>query len=349
MAARLKAALLGASGYTGADLLRLGLRHPSIEFVALSANTYAGQPLAAIYPHFAGTGLPDLVTADAVDGRGLDVVFCGLPHTASQPLVAAIVENDSDVRVIDMGADFRLRDPALYARVYGADHVAPQLQEITAYGLTEHNREAIAAARIVACPGCYPTAVLLALLPLVAGAISTEDIIIDAKTGVSGSGRGLKQESLFSEAGEAVSVYAVGKHRHAPEIEQELARAAGQDLLVNFTPHLAPMSRGEMITAHVRLGSAKRASDLREILEASYENEPFVHIAPEGQMPSTAQVRGSNHCVINVFDDRIPGRAILVAVIDNLVKGSAGQALQNFNIAFGFAETTALEQLPLFP
>ncbi len=349
MAAKLKAALLGASGYTGADLLRLGLKHPSIEFVALSANTYAGQPLAAIYPHLDGTGLPDLVTADKVDGTGLDVVFCGLPHATSQPLVADIVENNPQVRVIDMGADFRLRDPELYAATYGVPHVAPGLQTEAVYGLTEHNREAIRDARIVACPGCYPTAVLLALLPLIAGAISTEDIIIDAKTGISGSGRSPKQESLFSEAGEAVSVYAVGKHRHAPEIEQELAGAAGKGLLVNFTPHLTPMSRGEMITAHVRLGDAEDAGALRAVLEQAYRDEPFVHVAPAGHMPSTAQVRGSNHCVISVFDDRIPGRAILVAVIDNLVKGSAGQAIQNFNVAFGFAETTALEQLPLFP
>lgn len=349
MASMLKAALLGASGYTGADLLRLGLRHPALEFVALSANTYAGQAVATIYPHLSGAGLPDLVTADKVDGKGLDVVFCGLPHATSQPLVADLVENNPEVRVIDMGADFRLRDPVLYATTYGVPHVAPALQKEAVYGLTEHNREAIRDARIVACPGCYPTAVLLTLLPLISGAISTEDVIIDAKTGVSGSGRGLKQESLFSEAGEAVSVYAVGKHRHAPEIEQELARAAGRQLLVNFTPHLAPMSRGEMITAHVRLAEARDAGELRAILEQSYQGEPFVHVAPEGQMPSTAQVRGSNHCVISVFDDRIPGRAILVAVIDNLVKGSAGQAIQNFNVAFGFEETTALEQLPLFP
>ncbi|MEX0860694.1 MAG: Asd/ArgC dimerization domain-containing protein, partial [Cucumibacter sp.] len=192
--------------------------------------------------------------------------------------------------------------------------------------------------------------VLLALLPLLKqGAIRREDLIIDAKSGVSGAGRGLKLGSLFSEAGESVAPYSVGNHRHAPEIEQELALAAGAPVTVNFTPHLMPMSRGELVTCHVRLGWAKSAAQLRGILQFAYAGEPFIGIAPEGEMPSTGAVRGSNFCRIGVFDDRIKGRAIVIAVLDNLVKGSAGQALQNFNVAFGFPETTGLEQLPLFP
>lgn len=350
MAAKLKAALLGASGYTGADLLRLGLRHPNLDFVALSANSHAGKPIGAVFPHLAGFGLPDLVTAEQVSAKGLDVVFCGLPHATSQKLVAAMVSESPTVRVIDMGADFRFSDPAVYAATYKSEHVAPKLQKVTAYGLTEHNRKQIAKARIIACPGCYPTATLLALIPLVkSGAIQGEDIIVDAKSGVSGAGRGLKLGSLFSEMGESLAPYSVGNHRHAPEIEQELTRFAGSPITVNFTPHLIPMSRGELVTCHVKLGKAKSAANLRRALARAYADEPFIRIAPEGEMPSTGAVRGSNYCVINVFDDRIPGRAIVIAALDNLVKGSAGQAIQNFNVAFGFPETTALDQLALFP
>lgn len=350
MTATIKAALLGASGYTGADLLRLGLRHPHLEFVALTANANAGEPVSKVFPHLTGAGLPDLTASDSVTGEGLDVVFCGLPHATSQPLVAAIVDNAPAVKVVDMGADFRLRDPALYESTYGAAHVAPALQYVTAYGLTEHNREAIRQAQIIACPGCFPTAVLLALLPaLRAGTISSEDVIIDAKTGVSGSGRGLKLASLYAEVGEGVSPYAVGKHRHAPEIEQELSAVANAQVTVNFTPHLIPMSRGELVTCYVKLGNGRNASDLRATLESAYQAEPFVRVLPEGAMPTTIEVRGSNNCVINVFEDRVPGRAIVIAAIDNLVKGSAGQAIQNFNVAFGYKETTGLEQIALFP
>lgn len=344
------AALLGASGYTGADLLRLGVRHPNLRFVALTANTHAGKPMSAVYPHLAGAGLPDLVSNDDVDFSGVDVVFCGLPHGTSQKLIAEIVGKHPAIRIIDMGADFRFRNPDDYAVAYGAEHVAPELQAVTAYGLTEHNREAIRDARIVACPGCYPTATLLALLPLVkSGAIQTQDLIIDAKSGVSGAGRAPKQNTLMAEAGESISPYAVGVHRHAPEIEQEIGMAAGVDVRVNFTPHLIPMSRGELITAHVKLGTAKNAAELRKTLEQAYKDEPFIRIAEKGEMPATGHVRGSNFAVINVFDDRIAGRAIVIAAIDNLVKGSAGQAIQNFNVAFGFPEATAIEALPLFP
>ncbi|WP_196258488.1 N-acetyl-gamma-glutamyl-phosphate reductase [Pelagibacterium limicola] len=345
-----KAALLGASGYTGADLLRIGVRHPGLEFVALTANTHAGKPMSSVYPHLAHAGLPDLVANEDVDFSKADVVFCGLPHGTSQKLVTDIVQANPGIRVIDMGADFRFRNPQAYAATYGAQHIAPEMQEMAAYGLTEHNRDAIRKARIVACPGCYPTAALLALLPLIrTGAISSDDLIIDAKSGVSGAGRAPKQNTLMAEAGESVSPYSVGVHRHAPEIEQELSRACGSDVVVNFTPHLIPMSRGELVTAHVKLGNATNADDLRGVLQQAYAGEPFVRVAEKGELPATGHVRGSNFCVIGVFDDRIAGRAIVIAVLDNLVKGSAGQAIQNFNVAFGFAEATAIEALPLFP
>jgi N-acetyl-gamma-glutamyl-phosphate reductase len=216
--------------------------------------------------------------------------------------------------------------------------------------LTEHYRDKIKSARIVACPGCYPTAVLLALLPLAKGKlIETSDIIVDAKSGVSGAGRSLKQNILFSEAGEGLSPYGIGNHRHVPEIEQELGLASGSPVTVNFTPHLAPMSRGELCTCYVRLTGKTTADDLRKALVKAYANSPFVRIVEEGVIPATQHVRGSNFCHIGVFADRIQGRAIVISAIDNLVKGSAGQALQNFNVMFGFTETTGLEQLPLFP
>jgi N-acetyl-gamma-glutamyl-phosphate reductase len=236
-----------------------------------------------------------------------------------------------------------------YAEWYGHEHRAPELQGEAVYGLTEVYREKIKSARLIACPGCYPTAALLALVPIAkAGLIDAGDIVIDAKSGVSGAGRGLKQNTLFTEAGEGLSPYSVAKHRHAPEIEQEISVAIGSPVVVNFTPHLIPMSRGELCTSYVRLAGAT-ADDLRAALVAAYRDEPFVHVAPKGVLPQTQNVRGSNYVQIGVFADRIAGRAIIVSVLDNLVKGSAGQALQNMNIAFGLDETTGLLQLPLFP
>jgi len=343
----IRAAVLGASGYTGADLIRLAARHPAIEIAALIAKGHAGQALRQVFPHLASLDVPELVTADAVDWSGIDVAFCGLPHGTAHAEIKKLPER---VKVVDMSADFRLRDLGTYAEWYGGEHSAPELHAGAVYGLTEHYREEIKSARLVACPGCYPTAVLLALRPLVQSQlIASEDIIIDAKSGVSGAGRALKQNILFSEAGEGLSPYGIGSHRHVPEIEQELGLAAGAPVTVNFTPHLAPMTRGELCTSYVRLAGKATASDLRTALTEAYGASPFVRVVEEGVIPATQHVRGSNYCHIGVFADRLPGRAIVVSAIDNLVKGSAGQALQNFNLMFGFDETTALEQLPLFP
>jgi N-acetyl-gamma-glutamyl-phosphate reductase len=343
----IRAAVLGASGYTGADMIRLAARHPGIAIAALIAKGHAGQSLAHVFPHLASLDLPTLVTPDEVRWDGIDVVFCGLPHGTAHSEIAKLPKR---IKVIDMSADFRLRDPETYAEWYGAEHGAPGLIGEAVYGLTEHYRDKISKARLVACPGCYPTAVLLALLPLAeAKLIEASDIIIDAKSGVSGAGRTLKQNILFSEAGEGLSPYGIGNHRHVPEIEQELGLAAGAAVTVNFTPHLAPMSRGELCTSYVRLAGKMRAADLRQALVKSYADSPFVRVVEEGTIPATQHVRGSNYCHIGVFADRLPGRAIVVSAIDNLVKGSAGQALQNFNLMHGFDETTGLEQLPLFP
>jgi N-acetyl-gamma-glutamyl-phosphate reductase len=346
---KIRIGVLGASGYTGADLVRLAARHPNVEIAALTANTHAGKAMADVFPHFFMLDLPRLVEWEKVDWTGLDAVFCGLPHGTTQEIIAAVLAANPKIKVLDMSADFRLRDMDAYATWYGHPHQAPQLQNEAVYGLTELYREQIKSARLVACPGCYPTAALLALVPIAkAGLIDAGDIVVDAKSGVTGAGRGLKQSTLFSEAGEGLSPYSVAKHRHAPEIEQEIEAAIGAAVTINFTPHLIPMSRGELITAYVKLNGAS-ADDLRAHLAESYRGEPFVHVAPEGVLPQTQNVRGSNHVQVGVFADRIAGRAIVISVLDNLVKGSAGQALQNMNVVFGLEETAGLLQLPLFP
>ncbi|BAT60541.1 N-acetyl-gamma-glutamyl-phosphate reductase [Variibacter gotjawalensis] len=345
-----KIGVLGASGYTGADAVRLAARHPHIEIAALTANTYAGKHMQEVFPHFFMLDLPKLETWESVDWTKLDAVFCGLPHGTTQEIIAKVVEANPKIKILDMSADFRLRDMATYAEWYGHEHRAPHLQGEAVYGLTEFYRDDIAKARLVACPGCYPTATLLALVPIAkAGLIDTDDIIVDAKSGITGAGRGLKQNTLFSESGEGLSPYSIAKHRHAPEIEQEVAAAAGVPVTLNFTPHLIPMSRGELCTSYVKLAKGKTVDDLRAALEAAYKDEPFVFVAPKGVVPQTQNVRGSNYVQVGVFADRIPGRAIVVSTLDNLVKGSAGQAIQNMNLMLGYPETTGLEQIALFP
>lgn len=345
MADRLRIAVLGASGYTGADLVRLALAHPRIEIAALSANAKAGQTMADIWPHLAMyPALPRLARAEDIDLSGIDAVFGCLPHAASAQLLGGI----TGPRIIDLSADFRLKDAATYADWYGGAHPAPALLPDAVYGLSEFARPALPGARIVACPGCYPTAVLLALLPLVAAqAISAERITVNALSGVSGAGRSLKEANLFPEVAEAVHPYGIGRHRHMPEMEQELSLRAGRDVTISFTPHLVPMNRGELVTCIVE--TAHGPDYLREILADAYTDEPFVHLLPAGVAPATRMVRGSNHAVVNIFADRVPGRAIVIAAIDNLVKGSSGQAIQNFNLMFGLPETMGLVQAPLFP
>jgi N-acetyl-gamma-glutamyl-phosphate reductase len=370
---RLRVAILGASGYTGAELLRLLVRHPGVEIVVLTAERQSGKAVGEVFPHLGGLGLPDLLHIDEVEWGGIDVdlVFCALPHGTTQEIVAGLLhatghnlvdelvaEQREDViaslpktvKVIDLSADFRLRDLGTYAEWYGHDHRAPALQGEAVYGLTEFAREAIAGARLVACPGCYPTASLLPLVPLLqGGAVNPDAIIIDAKSGVSGAGRGLKESSLFTEVSEGIHAYGIASHRHAPEIEQELSRAAGRGVVVNFTPHLMPMNRGILATIYVELAGGAEVGDLRALLEKRYAEEPFVRVVAEGMAPATRHVRGSNHCLVGVFPDRLKGRAIVVSVIDNLVKGASGQAVQNMNVVCGFDETLALTQEPLFP
>jgi len=344
---RVRIAILGASGYTGVELLRLLAEHPHAEIVALTADRQAGKPIGAVFPHLAIRDLPTLVTIDAVDWSQVDLVFCCLPHATTQEVVATLPRH---LRVVDLSADFRLTNPKTYAEWYGHEHHALELQKEAVYGLTEIWRSAIANARLVAVPGCYPTGAQLPLVPLVkAAVIDADDIVIDAKSGVTGAGRSAKETSLFAEVSEGINAYGVASHRHMPEIEQGLSVAAGREIKVSFTPHLMPMNRGILSTIYVRTANGAGLADLRRVLETAYADEPFVHVLPEGALPSTHHVRGSNLCLIGLSKDRLSGRAILVSAIDNLVKGASGQAVQNMNVLMGFPETAGLRQAPLFP
>ena len=344
---KIKTVIVGASGYTGSDFLRLAHQHPNIEIEGLVAHTHAGRKVEDVFPHLLYADLPDLVEFKDIDWTNIDAAICGLPHGTAEEIIAKL---EGHIKVIDMSADFRLHDAGTYAEWSGRQHENPKLLKNAAYGLSELNREAIKSSKLVACPGCYPTASLLALVPLLKeGVIDETRLILDAKSGVSGAGRALKQNTLFCEAGEGLSPYAIGGHRHTPEIEQELSIIAGKEVKVNFTPHLVPMSRGELITCHLTLNAGKTIADARTALAAQYDQETFVHLAPVGMIPATQHVRGSNSCLINVFEGRSKSDLIVISTIDNLVKGSSGQALQNFNIVFDLDETTGLAQLPLFP
>lgn len=346
-ASKIRVGILGASGYTGAELVRLLLRHPQVRIEALTAERQAGKPMAEVFPHLGGYGLPDLVKIEGVNWDKLDVVFCGLPHGTTQEIVAGLPHH---LKVVDLSADFRLADPAEYATWYGHEHQAVELQKEVTYGLTEFNRNGVRKARVVANPGCYPTCSLLPLLPLLMNEmIEPGGIVIDAKSGVSGAGRDAKQANLFTEVSEGFNAYGVGYHRHMPEIEQELRLAVGRPVTVSFTPHLVPMNRGMMATIYVRMAEDVTADDLRRTLSDRYADETFVGVTPAGVAPATRHVRASNHCLIGVFPDRTARGAIIVSVIDNLVKGASGQAIQNMNVMLGLDEAAGLEQAPLFP
>jgi len=342
----IQAVIIGASGYTGIELVRLLMHHPEVTIAALCANQKAGQAMHDIYPHLEGQDLPPLVTADAVDWAHIDVAFCCLPHGTSQEVILEIPEK---VKIIDLSADFRLRNIDTYAQWYEGKHRAPVLQKEAIYGLSEYYRAAIATARLVACPGCYPTATLLPLIPLLREGLIEPQVITDAKSGVTGAGRSLKEGLLFTELNDSIMAYSVGKHRHLPEIQQELSQAHGGEVAVTFTPHLVPMNRGILATSYVHYKAGTNFNRLREALNAVTMDEPFLHLLPEDKMPSTRGVRGSNHVQINLFEGSQPHQAILVSVIDNLTKGSSGQAVQNMNLMFDVPEVTGLEHLPLFP
>lgn len=353
---RARVGILGASGYTGAELLRLLSAHPRAEVTVMTAERSAGKSIGDVYPQFAvgqyASKLPTLVKNDDVSDwpKHVDVVFCCLPHATTQEIIASLPLDR--IRVVDLSADFRLRDVDIYKKWYGGEHKAPELQKQAVYGLTEINRDAIANARLVANPGCYPTSAQLPLIPLIRNSlISTQGIIIDAKSGTTGAGRSPKVGTLFCEVADGISAYGVASHRHSPEIEQGLSEAAnGQQVTVSFTPHLMPMSRGILETIYVRMNEGVTAADLHDCLANFYEEEAFVHVLPKGSPPpQTRHLRGSNNCVIQVVEDRVPGQAIIISAIDNVVKGASGQAIQNMNLMLDFPETLGLDGPPMFP
>jgi N-acetyl-gamma-glutamyl-phosphate reductase len=349
--AKTKIAVLGASGYTGSELVRLLLRHPRAEIVLLTADRRAGQEMRDVFPQFSPFALPKLTSIANVDWSkaGLDLVFCALPHGTTQKVIKALLGAAPKIKVVDLSADFRLADTGAYARWYGHEHHAPELQKEAVYGLTEIYRKDIAKARLVANPGCYTTCAQLPLLPLLrAKAIDPDEIVVDAKSGMTGAGRAAKEEMLFSEVSEGFHAYGVGHHRHMSELDQEFSKAAGREVIVSFTPHLVPMNRGILSTIYVR-GIGKTPEELHALLAQAYAQEPFVEVLSFGQMPRTRHVRGSNMTFIGVAKDRIAGRAIICSALDNLVKGAAGQAVQNMNLMLGFPEAMGLEQVALFP
>ncbi len=352
MATKAKIGVLGASGYTGSELVRLLLRHPRAEIALVTADRRAGQEMREVFPQFAPFDLPKLVSIEGLDWKnaGLDLIFCALPHATTQKVIKGIFAANPAAKVVDLSADFRLSDTAAYAKWYGHEHYAPELQKQAVYGLTEVYRREVKKAQLVANPGCYTSCAQLPLLPLIkAKAIDTDEIVIDAKSGMTGAGRSAKEAMLFSEVSEGFHAYGVGGHRHMAELDQEFSKAAGREVVVTFTPHLVPMNRGILSTIYVRGKRGRTPSDLHVILLKTYMKEPFVHVLPFGETPQTRHVRGSNMTMIGVANDRIPGRAIVVAALDNLVKGASGQAVQNMNLMLGYPETMGLEQVALFP
>jgi N-acetyl-gamma-glutamyl-phosphate reductase len=343
--------VLGASGYTGSELVRLLLRHPRVDLALLTAERRAGQEMRDVFPQFSPFTLPKLVAVDGIDWAAakLDLVFCALPHGTTQTVIKTLLASAPATKVVDLSADFRLADTGAYAHWYGHAHQAPELQTEAVYGLTEIHRDEIKKARLVANPGCYPTSAQLPLIPLLrAKAIEPDEIVVDAKSGMTGAGRAVKEEMLFSEVSEGFHAYGVGHHRHMAELDQEFAEAAGRKVIASFTAHLLPINRGILSTIYVR-SQGKTPEELHGVLEAAYAQEPFVQVLPFGKTPHTRHVRGSNMTFIGVAKDRIAGRAIIVSALDNLVKGAAGQAVQNMNLMLGFPETLGLEQVALFP
>lgn len=338
-----RVAVVGATGYTGIEVVRLLLNHPNVIIEYLSANQNIGL-LSEIYPHILNDDL-SVISIDEVHFDNLDAVFLCLPHSQSNRLVSKIPKK---VKIIDLSADFRIKNLSLYKEWYGA-HESPDLVKNAVYGLSEIYRENIKAARLVACPGCYATAVLLPLLPLLElDIVKEESIIIDAKSGVSGAGRSLSNENLFCEVNGSVKAYKISNHRHIPEIEQEAGLILQKDIKVQFVPHLIPVNRGILCNIYLNLKENHSLDYINNKLKSFYKDAPFISINANKSI-NIRSVVGTNQCQIGVFLGRVENSIIVVSSIDNLLKGAAGQALQNFNIMFGFDETTGLSNIPFYP
>ncbi len=343
----MEVAVLGATGYAGCELVRLLCRHPGVEIKFISSESHAGLSLDLVHPQFYDVfGLELQPLRLSAIPESVELVFCALPHGRSAGLVPGLLA--AGKRVIDLSADFRLRDPALYETWYSRTHPASALLDEAIYGLPEINREAITGAGLIANPGCYPTSALLALAPLAGrGLVDWDSVVIDAKTGVSGAGRTPRQPFHFPECTENLKAYRVADHQHTPEIEQLLSHLSGDAVTITFTPHLVPMARGIFSTVYLRLRRDFTPDQLDQAYREFYDGHPFVRVLPPPRLPETRLVRGSNYCDLGIRLDRRTGRLLVLSVIDNLVKGAAGQAVQNMNIMCGLPEETGLTQLPL--
>jgi N-acetyl-gamma-glutamyl-phosphate reductase len=345
----LNIAIIGASGYTGVELARLLSNHPEVRLTLVTSRQFEGQPLSQVFPNLRSK--VDLLCENPDIGRlcdRADLYFTAVPHKTAMDLVPHL--RRAGKKVVDLSADFRLRDQSVYEEWYQS-HSSAQLLSEAVYGLPELYRDSIAGSSLVANPGCYPTSIILGLAPLLkAGVIDSDTIIADSKSGTSGAGRSAQIGSLFCEVTDGFRAYKVGGvHRHTPEIEQELSLLGGRDITISFTPHLLPLSRGILSTIYARLQPGQTESTIHQFYQAMYADEPFVRVLPPGNLPATQYVRGSNFCDIGFTIDRRTGRIIVLSAIDNIVKGAAGQAIQNMNIMCGFDETKGLEVVPLFP
>ena len=345
----IRAGIIGATGYAGGELARLLLGHPEAEIVWYGSRSYAGEPYASIYQNFF-----QITDAQCLEDKmeelasEADVIFTATP----QGFCASHINEEilKKAKVIDLSADFRLKDVKIYEEWYKIQHKAPEYLPEAVYGLCERNREQVRGARLTANPGCYPTCSILSLYPLIKEGLADPDsIIIDAKSGTSGAGRGAKTDNLFCEVNENMKAYGVASHRHTPEIEEQLGYAAGRPVTLTFTPHLVPMNRGILVTAYATLAKSITEEELREVYRKYYEAEFFVRLLPEGVCPQTKWVEGSNFVDVNVKLDPRTRRVIVMGAMDNLVKGAAGQAVQNMNLMFGLKENTGLLQIPMFP
>ncbi len=348
MASKLRVAVVGASGYTGLELVRIVLRHPELELAVVTSEQRAGQPAAECFP--ALRGLTDLKfeanDPESLAGR-VDAAFCALPHSASAPTVAAI--RRAGILAFDISADFRLRDMATYQQWYG-DHKAPEFFGKAVYGMPEIYREEIRGAEMIAAPGCYPTGALLPMLPFLrAGVVETRGIFVDSKSGVSGAGRSLQDGFLFAELDGNSHAYKVANHRHTPEMEQEASVAAGEEVTLTFVPYLIPTIRGIVTSVLMHAKGELAAEQAQEILATAYADEPFVRVLPQGEAPRLQSVKGTNYCDVGVTVDGHTGNVVALSAIDNLVKGSGGQAIQCLNLMKGWPETLGLTEMAPVP
>ncbi len=344
----IRVGIVGASGYTGAELVRILVNHPAVEITLATSRQYAGKPLAQVFPHLAGrcTAVCQDLPVEEYAAMA-DLFFTAVPHQTAMGLVPKLLA--AGKKVVDLSADFRIHDAAVYEAWY-QPHTATDLLATAVYGLPELHREAIKTTNLVANPGCYPTSVILGLAPLLkAGLLDPDTLVVDSKSGTSGAGRGAAVGTLYCEVTDGFRAYKVAEHRHTPEIEQELTKLAGKPVVISFTPHLVPMSRGILSTIYAKAIKALTQAELDTLYQEFYRNEPFVRLLPSGSLPATQYVRGSNYCDLAARFDKRTGRVIVLAAIDNLVKGAAGQAVQNMNLICNLPEGQGLEVVPLFP